>query len=74
MKSGMTIAKWKLFYLMILQKQACAASRTAWRQDPRWLADIVGQEMASCGASLMRTGQIMATARGTECFQDSTLV
>ena len=73
MKKSMMIFKWKLFFLMRVQKYQCQSRGIFWGRDARWLAEITGQEMRSCGASLSRSGQIMDTTRGIECYLDTTL-
>ena len=69
----MLIFKWKLFFLMLVQKEQCRLRRIPWGRDARWLAEMTGQEMRSCGASLSRSGQFMDTTRGIECYLDTTL-
>ena len=73
MKQSMCIFKWKMLLLMKSQKHRCQAAGIRWGRDARWLAEITGEEMRSCGASLMRSGQIMDTTRGIECYLDTTL-
>ena len=73
MKQRMCIFKWKMFLLMKAQKQRCQAAGLRWGRDARWLAEITGEKMRSCAASPMRSGQIMDSTRGIECYLDTTL-
>jgi hypothetical protein len=62
-----------MFLLMKAQKQRCQVAGFRWGRDALWLAEITGAEMRSCAASLMRSGQIMDSTRGIECYLDTTL-
>ena len=73
MKERMINFKWKMFLLMMAQKLRCQIAGHRWGRDARWLAELTGAEMRSCGASLMRSGQIMDSTRGIECYLDTTL-
>ena len=73
MKERMINFKWKMFLLMMAQKLRCQIAGHRWGRDARWLAELTGVEMRSCAASLMRSGQIMDSTRGIECYLDTTL-